>query len=144
MAEVTRATREQSTAATQITSAIHDMNRLTHQVHEATAQQAEGSSAILAATSDMARMTHQVSQATSEQQLAGDRVAKGFDAINGATHEATAATSEMAHSAVALQAQANELLEAIAFFEDAEPAPVARLGGSVVGEVRALSAGVSR
>ena len=104
MQQITQATSEQAQAATQITEAVDAMSGLTLQVTTAAHEQAMGSEQIIQAVDTMNRMTHEVSVATLEQKKGGDQVVQAVESIN--------------RMSVGLQAQADQLMEAIAFFKE--------------------------
>ncbi len=108
-AQIGQATQEQSRAASQISEAVHSMNRLTQEVMAATREQAKGSEQIVQAIASMNQMTQQVSTATSEQRKGADQVVHAVENLN-----------RMSGS---LREQADVLQAAIAFFKaDAEAA----------------------
>ncbi len=135
MAQIAQAAAEQSRAATQITEAVDSMNHLTEQVMMAAREQAKGSEQIVVAVESMNRMTQQVSVATTEQKKGGDQVVTAMDSINQSAREAAIASGIVARSAVELQQEARQLMEAIAFFKETSPP-----GLTARVEQRALSA----
>ena len=118
MGQIRQATQEQDRAAGQITEAVGAMNRLTHQVMEATRDQAKGSERIIASVETMNRMTQQVALASAEQKQGGEQVVQAIESVNRSAQEANAATGAVAQASTELQRQSQELLEAIAFFQD--------------------------
>jgi len=111
MQQIFQATSEQSRAAAQIAEAVGSMSSLTVQVTAATREQAKGSEQIIQAIETMNRMTREVSEATHEQKKGGDQVVLAVSSVN--------------RMSVGLQTQAEQLVEAIAFFKET-PQPVER------------------
>ncbi len=127
MGQISLATDEQGRAAAQITDAVGSMNRLTQQVSTATREQAMGSEQIIRTVESMSLMTQQVNTAAWEQKKGGDQVVLAVESINRAAHESTVATGSVASASVDLQNQAQQLMEAIAFFKDGSTEPRAEL-----------------
>ncbi|MNK86394.1 Methyl-accepting chemotaxis protein 2 [compost metagenome] len=111
MQQIFQATSEQSRAAAQIAEAVGSMSSLTVQVTAATREQAKGSEQIIQAIETMNRMTREVSEATHEQKKGGDQVVLAVSSVN--------------RMSMGLQTQAEQLVEAIAFFKET-PQPVDR------------------
>jgi methyl-accepting chemotaxis protein len=107
MGQIAHAAGEQDRAATQISTAMTAMNRLSQQVIGATREQAKGSEQIVQAVDSMNRMTREVSTAMVEQRKGGEQVVEAAETINAMSGD--------------LQEQARALMEAIAFFKDSEP-----------------------
>jgi len=118
MIQIAQAADEQSRAAAQITQAVDSMNRLTQEVMMATQEQAMGSEQIVKAVENMNRMTQQVNMATTEQKKGGELVVSAVESITRSAQETAHATTTVAHAAEDLQAQARQLMEAIAFFKE--------------------------
>jgi methyl-accepting chemotaxis protein len=114
--QVTQATREQVSAANQITGSVEGMRAMTLQVATACQQQAVSSSQIIAATEQMNRMTQQVSMATGEQRKGGNQVMEAMSHLEGAAREVVTATDQIAGTAADLQRLSLNLQEAIGFF----------------------------
>ncbi|MFN3429056.1 MAG: methyl-accepting chemotaxis protein [Candidatus Sericytochromatia bacterium] len=120
--QVTQATREQVSAANQITGSVEDMRAMTLQVATACQQQAVSSNQIIAATEQMNRMTQQVSMATGEQRKGGNQVMDAMAHLEGAAREVVGATDQIAGTAADLQRLSLNLQEAIGFFQLGEGA----------------------
>ncbi|MBO9540138.1 MCP four helix bundle domain-containing protein [bacterium] len=120
MTHITQATQEQSHAAGQISLAVGNMSTLTDQTAIATREQANASQQIMRSVEAMNRMTLQVSNATVEQRKGGDMILRAVEDISSSTQESVSATSQIAQAAGDLQSQAQQLLDAIAFFKDGQ------------------------
>jgi methyl-accepting chemotaxis protein len=123
MGQIALAAEEQTKASAQITEAMERMNTLTGQVALATREQAKGSEQIVEAIDSMSRMTHQVSTATASQKEGGEQVIRAVDRIQQAVQESCNSTASIAASAADLEARAQELMAAIAFFKASQEQP---------------------
>jgi methyl-accepting chemotaxis protein len=118
MSRISQAAQSQAGAAGEITQAATHMTQLTQQVAEATQAQARSSAQIIDATEVMNRMTQHVTRATDEQQRGAGQVVKAIDHVSAEVRSSTVATERIAGASSALRAQAEELVQAIAFFKD--------------------------
>ncbi|HEY9854464.1 MAG TPA: methyl-accepting chemotaxis protein, partial [Stenomitos sp.] len=117
MAQISEATHEQTQGAEQITKAIASMSTLTREVSVATREQAKGSQQISQAMVNMSAMTHEVSLATQEEIHEEESVLQVVHTITKSAQESATATQLIADSATDLERQAQQLNEAVAFFQ---------------------------
>ncbi len=104
MAEILRATRDQSQSVEHVLREVEGMAGLTEKVTAATRIQAEGSAQILSEVTAMTRMTHGVSHAAGRQRQECEQVIDSGDRVD--------------RTAESLQRQTQVLLEALAYFKE--------------------------
>ncbi len=122
MARIALATQEQARTADLIINAVERMSSMTLEVANAAREQAKGSEQIVRAVDQMSAMTVEVNAVTADQRLGSQQVVSAIENINRSAQEAVQGTSLIAQSAASLQTQAEDLLEAIAFFKTAQAA----------------------
>jgi methyl-accepting chemotaxis protein len=122
MAQVSEAARAQVASAETLTGSVGQMRTLTQQVARASDEQAQSAHQIRLAITTMNQMTQQVSLATHEQRKGGETVVTAVDHINASAEEVAQAADVIAERTADLQRQALDLMEAIAYFKDGEPA----------------------
>ncbi|HEY9854468.1 MAG TPA: methyl-accepting chemotaxis protein [Stenomitos sp.] len=138
MARIALATQEQARTADLITNAVERMSAMTLEVANAAQEQAKGSEQIVRAVDSMNAMTMEVNGITADQRRGSQEVVQAIESINRSAQETVKGTSLIAESAASLQHQANDLLEAIAFFKTAQAEAAQTL--SLVVERAALEA----
>jgi len=96
MSEVSSATRQQATAASQVMMSVENMNQATDQVTTAVREQAQGSKQIRIAVEKMNGISQQVASAMKEQAIGGRQIRVAVEDMNRVTSQVSIAAKEQA------------------------------------------------
>jgi len=96
MSEISNATTQQTSAASQVLKAVDNMNRATDSVIGAVKEQAMGSAQIRRAVENMNNVTQQVAGAMKEQAAGGKQIRIAVEDMNRVTSQVGTATKEQA------------------------------------------------
>jgi len=109
VADVYRATDEQSNGATMILRTTINMQSITREVAMAAKEQSAASREIMKSVAAMNQMTAQVAGATDEQKRAGDVVVRSVEQITHVAHANAASTSQLTNATATLRSEATRL-----------------------------------
>lgn len=107
--EVSLATQEQTTGASQVMKVATNMQHITAELVNAIQDMDKGSKDILKASETMNRMTQQVADATLEQKKGGDMVVKAVEQIATVAQQNVAATEQLSKATQILATEAEGL-----------------------------------
>jgi len=109
VSEVSMATQEQNTGATQVLKTTTNMQNVTTQLVSAVREMEKGSQDIMKAVEGMNRMTQQVADATVEQKKGGDMVVKAVEQISQIAQQNVSATEQLSKATQSLAKEADDL-----------------------------------
>ncbi|HEY9899724.1 MAG TPA: methyl-accepting chemotaxis protein [Pantanalinema sp.] len=136
LARIKQAASQVSSLLGEVTGATSEQARASASIVTATEQMAAINDQVTGAVAEMDELTRSVTYATAEQRQGSDQVVIAVESLNRSSQEASGATDQVARTADELSRQAQQLQEAVAFFQVAPEA--LKASGRQVPKVLAL------